>query len=154
MVTFRDYGKKEVEISLSVLVELMTVLGAFREHIVLVGGWIPYFLLGEKKDEHTGSLDIDIALDFRKISTESYSTILELLKERGYIPQEQPFIFHRVVEIEEGDPVTVWGKYVDQGRAWEDQVKVPGYRYRSGLGREFPGDRRCRGKGKGTAGCL
>lgn len=33
-----EYGKKEVDTCLSVLVELMTILGEFRDNIVLVGG--------------------------------------------------------------------------------------------------------------------
>ena len=41
MVTKHDYGKIEVEACLSVLVELLTVLGEYRDHIVLTGGWIP-----------------------------------------------------------------------------------------------------------------
>ena len=59
------------------MVELMTLLGEFREHIVLIGGWVPYFLLEEKRQQHTGSLDIDIALDFQEISDEAYRTILQ-----------------------------------------------------------------------------
>ncbi len=39
MVTRHDYGKSEVNACLSVLVELMTILGEFRDSIVLVGGW-------------------------------------------------------------------------------------------------------------------
>ena len=107
MVTRSDYPKNEVEACLSVLVEFMTVLGEHKDSIVLVGGWVPYFLIQEKKDEHTGSLDIDAALDFKNISSEAYSTILELLKERGYEEAEQPYIFNRTVETESGGQVTV-----------------------------------------------
>lgn len=83
MVTKYDYGKSEVNACLSVLVELlMTILGEYRDSIVLVGGWIPYFLLENSRNEHVGSLDIDIALDFHKISNNSYRTILQMLKKR------------------------------------------------------------------------
>jgi len=107
MVTRSDYPKDEVEACLSVLVEFMTVLGEYKDSIVLVGGWVPYFLIQEKRDEHTGSLDIDAAFDFKNISSETYSTILELLKERGYEETEQPYIFNRTVETESGGQVTV-----------------------------------------------
>lgn len=40
-----DYQKEEVAICLSVLLELMTILGTFRENIVLIGGWTPWFLI-------------------------------------------------------------------------------------------------------------
>jgi hypothetical protein len=107
MVTRSDYPKNEVEACLSVLVEFMTLLGEFKDSIVLVGGWVPYFLIEERKQEHTGSLDIDAALDFKNISSETYSTILELLKERGYFETEQPYVFNRTVETESGAQVTV-----------------------------------------------
>ncbi len=41
MVTKADYGKDEVKACLSVMVEPMTLLGEFREHIVFIGGWVP-----------------------------------------------------------------------------------------------------------------
>jgi len=83
------------------------LLGEFKDSIVLVGGWVPYFLIEERKQEHTGSLDIDAALDFKSISSETYSTILELLKERGYEETEQPYVFNRTVKTESGAKVTV-----------------------------------------------
>jgi len=63
-VTKSDYKFNEVQICMSVMVELMTVIGELRDHVVLVGGWVPYFLLKESQDEHTGSIDIDLAFDF------------------------------------------------------------------------------------------
>jgi len=36
-----DYQKEEINACLSVLIELLTILGEFRENIVLVGGRIP-----------------------------------------------------------------------------------------------------------------
>lgn len=55
-------------VSKSVLLELMTILGAYRDALVLVGGWVPYFLIENHKRpgdefEHVGSIDIDLAVD-------------------------------------------------------------------------------------------
>jgi hypothetical protein len=126
MVTQSDYSKREVELALSVLVELMTVLGEFRDHIVLVGGWVPYFLIEEKRHEHTGSLDIDIALDLRTVSDDSYRTILQLMMERGYVRRNQPFIFDRTIEGEDKVPMVVEidllsGEYGGTGRSHRTQ---------------------------------
>jgi len=108
VVTKYDYGKSEVNACLSVLVELMTILGEYRDSIVLVGGWIPYFLLENSRKEHVGSLDIDIALDFQKISNSSYRTILQMLKNKGYQKgDQQPFIYYRTIKNEEGRDVTI-----------------------------------------------
>jgi hypothetical protein len=87
---------------LSVMVEILTLMGEFRKHIVLIGGWVPYFLLEEGRKEHTGSIDIDLALDFRTISDNTYRTILQLLKSRGFRHGKQPFTFEREVKTEAG----------------------------------------------------
>ena len=127
MVTKSDYPYEEVQAALSVLVELLTVLGDFRDHIVLVGGWVPYFLIDAGRTDHTGSTDIDLALDMRSIPDEVYSTILELLCERGYTQSDkQPFIFNRTVTTEFGHDVTVEvdllaGEYGGTGRSHRTQ---------------------------------
>lgn len=107
MVTKSNYGKEEVEISLSVLVELMTVLGNYRDNIVLIGGWVPYFLLDSNEIPHVGSIDIDLALNFKEITDESYKTILDLLNQRGYKQGSQPNIFLREIQIENGNSFIV-----------------------------------------------
>lgn len=107
MVTRLDYNKESVDACFSVMLEIMNVLGEFRDHIVMVGGWVPYFLIEEKKDEHTGSLDIDLALDFQNISSETYATILRRLKERTYEQGAQPFIFYRNIKTTSGRDIKV-----------------------------------------------
>lgn len=126
MVIRYDYGKKEVDACLSVLVELMTILGEFRDNIVLVGGWIPYFLMEENRHEHVGSLDIYIALDFQKISGDTYKTILQILRSRGYEEGKQPFIFYRTIPSEDGEAITVkvdllTGEYGGTGKSHRTQ---------------------------------
>jgi len=126
MVTKIDYGKREVDICLSVMVEFLTILGEFREHIVLIGGWVPYFLLEKNRKEHTGSIDIDIAIDFTEISDDTYNTILQLLKARGYEEGKQPFIFKRTIRTKEGTTQVVEvdflsGEYGGTGRSHRTQ---------------------------------
>jgi len=67
MVSRSDYGIKEVDACRAVLLELIRLLGEFKDHMVIIGGWIPTFLFPEAEDTHVGSLDIDIALDFSRI---------------------------------------------------------------------------------------
>jgi len=108
MVTREDYTQEAVQHCLSVMVEIMTVLGEYRDHIVLVGGWVPYFLLEDHKEEHTGSLDIDLALDHEHISEQHYRTILQLLEKNGYRPDDkQPFIFYRDIKTTDQKLITV-----------------------------------------------
>jgi len=83
-----QYTKDKANACFSIIVELMTYLRKYRENIVLVGGWAPYLLYGESESNertHIGSLDVDLALNFRLIPDEDYQTISDILEERGYI---------------------------------------------------------------------
>lgn len=99
MVTRRDYTSDAVAAAKSVLIELVHLLGQYRDEIVLVGGWVPELLLGDQVPPHTGSMDIDLALDHRRLREEGYRTIQELLLGRGYRQGTQPFIFFRQIMV-------------------------------------------------------
>jgi hypothetical protein len=60
MITRRDYIGVKVDASLSVLIELMQLLGEYRDNIVLIGGWVPEFLISKKDEPFIGSLDVDL----------------------------------------------------------------------------------------------
>lgn len=70
--------------SRSVLVEVMTVLAAEVDKIVVVGGWVPELLYPGKG--HIGSLDVDLALDGRRIQPAVYDSIRRRLLNAGYTP--------------------------------------------------------------------
>lgn len=99
MVTRRDYTADSVEAARSVLIELVHLLGEYKDNIVLIGGWIPEVLLPHASGPHVGSMDVDIALNHQKINAEGYRMIQDLLKSRGYQQGEQPFIFFRHVKV-------------------------------------------------------
>ena len=107
VVTRRDYSRHAVEAARSVLLELAHLLGEYSDDMVLVGGWVPELLLDAKQTPHVGSIDVDLALDHRSLEQPRYESILALLLERGYQQSEkQPFIFHRIVNVE-GRDITV-----------------------------------------------
>jgi len=99
MVTRRDYTAEGVEAARSVLIELVHLLGEYKDDIVLIGGWIPEVLLPHYSGPHVGSMDVDIALNHLKISEEGYKMIQYLLQSRGYQQGDQPFIFFRNVKV-------------------------------------------------------
>jgi hypothetical protein len=87
--TAQTYGPGVTAASQAVLLELMAVLRAYQDALVLVGGWVPYFLLqrGRRAGDpfvHVGSIDIDLAVDPSAIDEAGYATIAELLEARGY----------------------------------------------------------------------
>jgi len=99
MVTRRDYTAEAVEAARSVLIELVHLLGEYKDDMVLVGGWIPEVSLPHRSGPHVGSMDVDIALNHLKIREEGYRMIQDLLRSRGYQQGEQPFVFFRTVRI-------------------------------------------------------
>lgn len=107
MAVKSDYDRVSVDCCLSHLIELFTILGEFRGHIVIVGGWVPYFLCNNPEEEHTGSMDIDLALDFDAITDDTYETILAALKHHGFVQGKQPFIYVKQAVTEAGIPFTV-----------------------------------------------
>ncbi len=99
-VTRIDYSSEIVSAARSVLLELAHLLGEYREHIVVVGGWVPELLFHESAMPHVGSVDVDLAVDHRSLQEPHYQTLKQLLLRRGYRQDEkQPFIFHRTVPI-------------------------------------------------------
>jgi len=90
--TADDFGGGTGGASLSVLLELWIILGAYREAMVLIGGWAPYFILKRYQEtdnpfQHVGSIDIDVALNPAAIGAREYATIAELITRRGYRPR-------------------------------------------------------------------
>lgn len=100
MVTKQDYSANAVEAARSVLIEIVHILGAYHDDIVIVGGWVPELLLSGSHEPHIGSTDIDLALDNHSLQEPRYQPLKRLLLDRGYLEDEQqPFIFYRTVAI-------------------------------------------------------
>jgi hypothetical protein len=137
MVTRRDFTAEAVNAARSVLLELVHLLGGYRDHIVLVGGWVPTFLCPEPKEPHVGSMDVDLALDHRYLTDAGYRTIQQLLLDRGYEQGVQPFIFHRKVKVGSGEVSVevdmIGGEYEGTGKTHRTQ-KVQDIRVRKARG--------------------
>jgi hypothetical protein len=125
--TKSDYASPGVDVAFAVLLEFFAMLGEFREHIAVIGGWVPRLLLPEAGEEHVGSLDVDVAIDFARISDRTYATLLQTLVSHGYRQDpEQPFRLFRSVRLGETAPVEVEvdllaGEYGGTGRTHRTQ---------------------------------
>ncbi len=127
MTTRRDYNAEALQAVKTVLIELVQILGEFRDHMVVVGGSVPALLLRDAVEPHIGTLDIDLALDFRNIPETSYQTLLKALTVRGYRQGGQPFQFFRDVPFSDRDPITVEvdllaAEYGGSGRSHRTQI--------------------------------
>lgn len=75
-------GKESADGARSVLIDVLTILGKFRDKLVVVGGWVPELYFPEKG--HIGSLDVDLALDPETLPDHVYETISRELINNGY----------------------------------------------------------------------
>ena len=109
---------EEIEACVIVMRELFLYLKPYRDQIVLIGGWVPYFLIEKYRypgeyDQHVGSLDIDVALDAFSIPETAYKSILEILREREFyhkkdaLSSDIPASFLKKVVFENGKEIEV-----------------------------------------------
>ena len=73
---------KETEAARAVLLEVLNALGAMRDDLVIVGGWVPDLLY--PLSNHMGSLDVDLAVSPKAIGGNAYSSIRKRLTQFGY----------------------------------------------------------------------
>lgn len=136
-VTRRDYAADSVAAARSVLIELTRLLWEFRDHIAVIGGWVPELLLAREGVAHIGSTDIDLAVNHRTLPETGYRSIEELLMARGYKRGSQPFIFHRAVSVGGRDIIVqvdfLAGEYAGTGPGHRTQP-VQGIRARKARG--------------------
>jgi len=105
-----DYPQRELEACHRVLMEIVNLLHEFSDHIALVGGWVPFYIARSEGSPHVGSLDVDVAFDFKNITMETYETILAILQDNGYYqsnPIRKPFQWWKDVKVDDGAPVPV-----------------------------------------------
>ncbi len=110
MADITEYEPKAVSICRAALIELYRYIGPLRDHIILIGGWVPYFLCGKPEiEDHIGSLDIDLSLDLKAIvAADRIGRIREILAQLGYY-NRYPFALHRFFkEIRDEDGKDYW----------------------------------------------
>jgi hypothetical protein len=87
-----EYDFRQTEAARRVLVDIGQVLAAFRDCLVVVGGWVPDLLLPGIEESHVGSIDVDLALDVQKLGDGRYAELLkQLLDTRRYRLGRKPF---------------------------------------------------------------
>ncbi len=125
MVTRTDYSQIGVKAAYSVMLEIIRILGEYRGNMVLIGGWVPQLLFQNTSELHTGSIDVDLAFDHKRITEDAYKTIHELLLEGEYEQGDQPFIFYRKVNIDGNEVVVnvdlLSGEYDGTGKSHRHQ---------------------------------
>ena len=101
--TLAAYEPANVKVAYSALLEVAASLQAYRESMVLIGGWVPYLLLQRRQEKgnpfrHVGSLDSDWIVDPEKVGAREYQTIVAALKRRGF-EQDADIAYRLVKEV-------------------------------------------------------
>ena len=100
-----DYGARQIKAAHRVLVDLGQVLAAFKDSLVIVGGWTPDLLLPDAHEPHIGSIDVDLALDAAKLGEGQYAELIQLLLDtKRYKPGAKDFQLQVEVDLHDGEP--------------------------------------------------
>ena len=79
-----DYDDRTTTAVKTVLIEIGQILGSFKGKFAIVGGVVPWLLLGNEDMPHVGTLDVDLGLDAEALGDGEYATLIESLLRHGY----------------------------------------------------------------------
>lgn len=79
-----DYDDRTTTAVKTVLIEIGQILGSFKGKFAIVGGAVPWLLLGNEDMPHVGTLDVDLGLDAEALGDGEYATLIEALRGHGY----------------------------------------------------------------------
>ncbi len=100
-----DYNNRQTEAARRVLVDLGQVLAAFADCFVVVGGWIPDLLMPKADEPHVSSIDLDLALDAKKLTAGGYAKLLKsLIATKRYQQADEAFKLFAEVDLKDGRP--------------------------------------------------
>ena len=105
-----DYDDRTTVAVKTVLVEIGQILGSFKGKFAVVGGAVPWLLLGNEDMPHVGTLDVDLSLDAEALSDGEYATLVDSLMDHGYEQREGLRRFQLVRQIaaaDGGEPIDV-----------------------------------------------
>jgi len=99
-----DYDDRTTAAVKAVLVEIGQILGSFKGKFAVVGGAVPWLLLGDNEDmPHVGTLDLDLGLDAAALGDGEYANLVEALLGHGYAQRKDLRRFQLVRQIATAD---------------------------------------------------
>lgn len=79
-----DYDDRTTQAAKSVLIEIGQILGSYRGKFAIIGGAVPWLLLGNEEMPHVGTLDVDLSLDAEALADGEYAILVDELMRQGY----------------------------------------------------------------------
>lgn len=99
-----DYDDRTTVAVKSVLIEIGQILGSFKGKFAVVGGAVPWLLLGDNEDmPHVGTLDLDLGLDSTALGDGQYANLVDELLGHGYAQRQELKRFQLVRQIQATD---------------------------------------------------
>ena len=83
-----DYDDRTTAAVKSVLIEIGQILGSFEGKFAIIGGAVPWLLLGEAEMQHVGTADVDLGLDPAALGGGEYVRLVEALQQQGYLQRD------------------------------------------------------------------
>jgi hypothetical protein len=99
-----DYDDRTTAAVKAVLVEIGQILGSFKGKFAVVGGAVPWLLLGDTEDmPHVGTLDVDLGLDAEALGDGEYVVLVDALLGHGYAQRKELRRFQLVRQVPTAD---------------------------------------------------
>ncbi|WP_447918247.1 hypothetical protein [Achromobacter aegrifaciens] len=101
-----EYDDRTTTAVKSVLIEIGQILGSFKGRFAVVGGAVPWLLLGNDAMPHVGTLDVDLGLDAEALGEGEYAHLVEALLGQGYVQRKElkRFQLLRQIQPDDGGP--------------------------------------------------
>lgn len=98
-----DYDDRTTTAVKTVLIEIGQILGSFKRKFAVIGGAVPWLLLGNEDMPHVGTIDVDLSLDAEALGDGEYATLIEALQGHGYQQRHELRRFQLVRRVPAGD---------------------------------------------------
>ncbi len=83
-----DYDDRTTAAVKSVLIEIGQILGNFEGRFAVIGGAVPWLLLGGAQMQHVGTADVDLDLNPAALGDGEYARLVETLQDHGYLKRD------------------------------------------------------------------
>lgn len=98
-----EYDDRTTAAVKSVLVEIGQILGSFKGRFAIIGGAVPWLLLGSEDMPHVGTLDVDLGLDASALGDGEYADLVQELLKHEYKQRRELRRFQLVRQIQPDD---------------------------------------------------
>jgi hypothetical protein len=105
-----DYDDRTTAAVKAVLIEIGQILGSFKGKFAIIGGAVPWILLGNEDMPHVGTLDVDLGLDAEALGDGEYATLIDALRGHGYEQRAELRRFQLVRKVpaeDGGSPIDI-----------------------------------------------